>query len=130
MLGEEDVKKQLQNEEIKEKPLPEDSTEPRGDALVLEDNQLRKIVEEVGDRTADPSKYSREIKQIVEFVKNTTGAKEYNDILWEIRLLSSKVGKDAMGASQIMRIYRYVYLNSEKQSIDRELKKFNHVNSI
>lgn len=127
MLGEEDVKKQLQNEEIKEKPLPEESTEPRGDALTLEDNQLRKIVDEVGEKTADPSKYAREIKQIVEFIKNTTGAKEYNDILWEIRLLSSKVGKDAMGASQIMRIYRYVYLNSEKQSIDRELKKFNHV---
>ena len=130
MLGEEDVKKQLQNKEIKEEPLPEESTEPRGDAFTLEDNQLRKIVEEVGEKTADPSKYAREIKQIVEFVKNTTGAKEYNDILWEIRLLSSKVGKDSMGASQVMRIYRYVYLNSEKQSIDRELKKFNHVNSI
>lgn len=130
MLGEEDVKKQIQNEEIKEKPLPEESTEPRGDALTLEDNQLRKIVEEVGERTSDPQKYAREIKQIVEFIKNTTGAKEYNDILWEIRLLSRKVGKDAMGASQVMRMYRYVYLNSEKQSIDRELKKFNHVDSI
>ena len=130
MLGEEDVKKQLQNEEIKEEPLPEESTEPRGDALTLEDNQLRKIVEEVGERTSDPQKYAREIKQIVEFIKNTTGAKEYNDILWEIRLLSRKVGKDAMGASQVMRMYRYVYLNSEKQSIDRELKKFNHVDSI
>lgn len=129
MLGEEDVKKQIVNKEVEEKPkIEEESKEPRGDAFTLEDAQLKKIVDEVGEKVADPSKYSREIKQIVEYIKATTGAKEYNDVLWEVRLLSNKVGRDSFGASQIMRIYRYVYLNSEKLSIDRELKKFNHVN--
>lgn len=128
MLGEEDVKKQIKNNEVevKEKAPEVESTEPRGDAFTLEETQLKNIIKEVGDSAIDPSRYLKEITSIVDYVKQSTGAKDFNDILWEVRLLSNKVGRDAMGESQIKRMYRYAYLNNEKASIERELKKYEY----
>lgn len=129
MLGEEDIKKQIKNNEVeaKEEPKPqEESTEPRGNAFTLEDSHMRSIAKELGDSYGDVAKYSHELNTIVDYVKTSTGAKEFNDILWEIRLLSSKVGRDAMGELQIKRVYRYAYLHNERASIDRELKKYEY----
>lgn len=128
MLGEEDVKKQQLNKELPGKDeTPKVESADVSNAFTLDGTRLRGLVKELAPEAQDHERYSHEISEIVDFVKNTTGAKEWNDILWEVRLLSKQIGNDVMGQSQLQRLFRYVYLQNERTKIDRELKKESYV---
>jgi len=128
MLGEEDIKKQQLNNEIDTKIneiKPESSSV--SNAFTLDDIKLETLAKELDPNMQDYERFSHQINEIVNYVKNVTGAKEWNDVLWEVRLLSKELGNDALGQSQLQRLFRYVYLKNEQSRINRELKKENYV---
>jgi len=117
MLGEEDLKAKPVEVEVK----PEVEVEPHI-VVGTDDLTLKKVGEALGEDSYE--KYSGELRDIIDFVKREFGAKELNDILWEVRRIKSELGT-GYDDSVVKRLYRYVYLRNEKASIDNELRRFN-----
>jgi hypothetical protein len=108
----------LQHKNMDE-PVNEAVKEPV--ALVGDTFTHQAVIKELGDKIEDSERYSKELNAIIEYIQRTKGARDMNDILWEVRLLSGSLGREGLGGKQLSRLYRYVYLQNEKSSIDREL---------
>lgn len=119
MLGAEDVKKfQIDNPQVAtetKETLPGTST--------MLDNALvhSQVGQHLGLASLETEKYGHEIDRIVEWAK-ANGAKTLDDILYEIKYLSNKLGHNPM-EKRIKTIGRYVFLSSEKQKINQEIER-------
>jgi hypothetical protein len=104
-------------DDVKTDNAPTTTTSVIGDSVAHE-----QIAKTLGDKIETP-RYTKELDAIIEYVQRTKGAKDLNETLWEVRFLSNQLGKDSWGGLQVSRVYRYVYLQNEKSSIDRELNQ-------
>jgi hypothetical protein len=120
MLGAEDLKK-LQAE----MPTPVQTTPqetPTGNNVVFDKALLEQNIGSVlGLASLEASKYSYEINNIIDWAK-ANGAKSMDDILYEIRYLSSTLGNN-MDEKKIKTISRYVFLANEKTKLNQEMER-------
>lgn len=117
MLGEEDLKAKPAVVVEEPEPEPKDTTAVIG----ADDLTLKKVGEALS--VDNYERDSAEIKAIIEYVSRQFGAKELNDIIWEVRRLKNELGT-GYNDQPLKRLYRYVYLQNEKSSIDNELRRF------
>lgn len=80
---------------------------------------------EVSDATGA---YSDEIKAIIEYAKNQLG-KDYShdQLAWLVRDLDMRIGSTPFGEKRIYKVARFVILNKQKASIDKELEQYREV---
>jgi hypothetical protein len=120
MLGAEDLKK-LQAE----MPTPVQTTPqetPTGNNVVFDKALLEQNIGSVlGLASLEASKYSYEINNIIDWAK-ANGAKSMDDIIYEIRYLSSTLGNN-MDEKKIKTISRYVFLANEKTKLSQEMER-------
>jgi len=119
MLGAEDVKKfQIDNPQVTtqvQETLP-------GNNTVIDNTILHsQIGQQLGLASLETEKYGHEIDRIVEWAK-ANGAKTLDDIIYEIKYLSNKLGHNPM-EKRIKTISRYVFLSTEKQKLNREIER-------
>ena len=119
MSGAEDVKKfQIDNPQVTtqvQETLP-------GNNTVIDDAILHsQIGQQLGLASLETEKYGHEIDRIVEWAK-ANGAKTLDDIIYEIKYLSNKLGHNPM-EKRIKTISRYVFLSTEKQKLNREIER-------
>jgi uncharacterized protein YoxC len=79
------------------------------------------IAKEIGVEIKETTKYNHDLKLILDYVKQK-GAKTLNEVIWEVRELSNKVGKPAFG-HPITKMSRFAYLYTERNKIDKELAR-------
>jgi len=79
------------------------------------------IASALGLASLEASRYSQEIKDIVEWAR-LNGAKTMDDILYEIRYLSNILG-NREGEKKIKTVARYVYLTNEKNKVQTEMER-------
>lgn len=111
-------------EEAKEEEVVEIKSEDVPVKLLKDTDQVvvSEIGRELGVETKETTKYDRDLKLLMEYAVNR-GAKNLNDVLWEIRQLKNKVGKEAMGDS-IKKYSRYAYLYNESVAIEKEMARY------
>lgn len=119
MLGAEDVKKlQIENPQV----TPEVKESIPGNNTVLDNVLLHaQIGQQLGLATLEAERYSHEINKIVEWAK-ANGAKTMEDILYEIKYLSNRLGNNPM-EKKIKTVARYVFLATERQRINTEMER-------
>lgn len=87
-----------------------------------------KVTEALTGSIEGNSKYSMELDSIIEWAK-ANGAKNTEDIVWEVRHLLTNLGSPKLGDNPIRYLYRYVFLVNEKRKINKELQEFENVNT-
>ena len=109
MLGAEGVQKiQLENPELMTTPR-EVVSETRTSLPPTDSFTEMGVASALGLASLEASKYTQEIKDIVEWAKSN-GAKTMDDILYEIKYLSNMLG-NREGEKKIKTVARYVYLS-------------------
>lgn len=119
MLGAEDVKKLQSNN-------PSFSSQRD---ISVTDNQVYiegaidevRIAQVLGLASSEASQYSMEIKNLIDWARSN-GAQNMDDILYEIRSLSNKLGNSS-DERKIKTLSRYIFLTKEKQRLDIEMDR-------
>ena len=75
----------------------------------------------LGLASLETGRYSQEITDLIDWAK-ANGAKTMDDILYEIRYLSNKLGNNP-NEKKIKTISRYVYLSGERSRLNTELER-------
>lgn len=120
MLGAEDVKKYQNENPIQvETQVKEDipANNLNFDNLILR-NQ---IGQQLGLATLEVEKYSGEVNDIIDWARSN-GAKTPEDIMYEIKYLSSQLGNNPM-EKKIKTVARYIFLTKEKQRLNTEMER-------
>jgi hypothetical protein len=118
---------ELQKEAL-ENPTPEvDITKLESRELPVHSQQdgdflKGKIAEVLGHSISDAEKYDVELNRIMDWAKNK-GAESIEDILWEVRYLSTRLGTPGVGESRIKWLHQYIFLENEDAIIKGQLKK-------
>lgn len=128
MLGAEDVKKiqaETQANTVETQGQSEE-TQPQLQEPVQEfaiPNQLAslKVAELFGISSVELAQYDTEIQRILDYV-DTFDPKSVDDIIFHIKHLDSQIGT-VMGENKIKTISRYLFLNREKQYIERKMER-------
>lgn len=120
MLGAEGVK-QLQSEQPEilqkpENPIQVNENFAANDALVS-----MQVAQVLGLASLESGKYSQEIKDVIDWAK-ANGAKSIDDIMYEIRYLSNKLGNNP-NEKKIKTISRYVFLSNERSRLNNEIER-------
>jgi hypothetical protein len=120
MLGAEGVK-QLQSEQPEilqkpENPIQVNENFAANDALVS-----MQVAQVLGLASLESGKYSQEIKDVIDWAK-ANGAKTIDDIMYEIRYLSNKLGNNP-NEKKIKTISRYVFLSGERSRLNNEIER-------
>lgn len=121
MLGAEGVKQlQSQNPEliqqsVQQAPVERDNFAPDNAVLNLQVAQL------LGLASLEAGRYSQEITDAIEWAKSN-GAKSLDDILYEIRYLTNRLGNNP-NEKKIKTISRYVFLANERNRLNTELER-------
>jgi hypothetical protein len=120
MLGAEGVK-QLQTEQPQILQKPEATPEVRDN--FTPDNFVisSQVASVLGLASLESGRYSQEIADVIDWAK-ANGAKTMDDILYEIRSLSNKLGNNP-NEKKIKTISRYVYLSGERSRLNTELER-------
>lgn len=120
MLGEEDLKAHPQT--TQSTVVVDDTPKPSNDVGMGDrETACRKVAETLGVK--DYAKHTGNLDAIIEFISREYGAKELNDIIWEVRRLKNVLGT-GYDDNPIKTLYRYVYLKNEQSSIGNELRRF------
>ncbi len=120
MLGAEGVK-QLQTEQPQIFQKPE-ATPQVTENFTLDNSVVSSQVASVlGLASLETGRYSQEITDLIDWAK-ANGAKTMDDILYEIRYLSNKLGNNP-NEKKIKTISRYVYLSGERSRLNTELER-------
>jgi hypothetical protein len=120
MLGAEDVKKIQAEMPTTVQTTPQET--PTGNNVVFDKALLEQNIGSVlGLASLEASKYSYEINNIIDWAK-ANGAKTMDDIIYEIRYLSSTLGNN-MDEKKIKTISRYVFLANEKTKLSQEMER-------
>lgn len=69
----------------------------------------------------DINKHSKELTAIKEFVSRDNPNATNEDLVWGVRELLMRMGTPKFGESNLDRLYQYVYLRNEKDSIEKKL---------
>lgn len=121
MLGAEGVKQlQSQNPELIQQSVPQtpverDNFAPDNAVLNLQVAQL------LGLASLEAGRYSQEITDAIEWAKSN-GAKSLDDILYEIRYLTNRLGNNP-NEKKIKTISRYIFLANERNRLNTELER-------
>lgn len=121
MLGAEGVKQlQSQNPEavqqsVPQAPVERDNFAPDNAVLNLQVAQL------LGLASLEAGRYSQEITDAIEWAK-ANGAKSLDDILYEIRFLSNRLGNNP-NEKKIKTISRYIFLANERNRLNTEMER-------
>jgi hypothetical protein len=120
MLGAEGVK-QLQTEQPQIFQKPEAT--PQVTENFTPDNSIvsSQVASVLGLASLETGRYSQEITDLIDWAK-ANGAKTMDDILYEIRYLSNKLGNNP-NEKKIKTISRYVYLSGERSRLNTELER-------
>lgn len=120
MLGAEGVK-QLQTEQPQIFQKPEAT--PQVTENFTPDNSVvsSQVASVLGLASLETGRYSQEITDLIDWAK-ANGAKTIDDILYEIRYLSNKLGNNP-NEKKIKTISRYVYLSGERSRLNTELER-------
>jgi hypothetical protein len=120
MLGAEGVK-QLQTEQPQIFQKPEAT--PQVTENFTPDNSVvsSQVASVLGLASLETGRYSQEITDLIDWAK-ANGAKTMDDILYEIRYLSNKLGNNP-NEKKIKTISRYVYLSGERSRLNTELER-------
>lgn len=118
----EEATKEAQDTSVATKePIVDEGDKP---ITYLEDSDslvTSEIAKELGLEIKETTKYNHDLEIILDYVKQK-GAKTLNEAIWEVRDLSNKAGKPAFG-HPITKITRFAYLYTERNKIDKELKR-------
>ncbi len=118
MLGAEDVKKvQLETPVIA--PIMEE-IKPQ-DVVIPGEMAKLKVAEMFGINSYDVGKYEHDINRILEYV-NTFNPQNMDDIIYYIKSLGARLGTNNL-EKQIKTMSRYLFLNNQKQQIERDLER-------
>ena len=120
MLGAEGVK-QLQEQQPQIFEQPEVNTGTREN--FAPDNTLvtMQVAQLLGLASMEAGRYSQEITDAIEWAKSN-GAKTMEDILYEIRYLSNRLGNNP-NEKKIKTISRYIFLASKRNRLNTELER-------
>jgi len=118
MLGSEDVKK-VQLEEPVIAPIIEE-VKPQ-DVVIPGEMAKLKVAEMFGINSYDVGKYEHDINRILEYV-NTFNPQNMDDIIYYIKSLGARLGTNNL-EKQIKTMSRYLFLNTQKQQIERDLER-------
>jgi len=80
--------------------------------------KLQPIAEILG---GDINKQSKELNAISDFLMKENPKAQMEDIAWSCRELLLRLGTPRFGESNLDRLYQYVFLRTEKDSIDKKL---------
>jgi flagellar hook-length control protein FliK len=120
MLGAEGVK-QLQSQEpqIFQQPVtqPQVSENFAPDSAVLN----MQVAQVLGLASLETGRYSQEITDAIEWAK-ANGAKSMDDILYEIRYLSNRLGNNP-NEKKIKTISRFIFLSGERNRLNTEIER-------
>jgi hypothetical protein len=120
MLGAEGVK-QLQSQEPQafQQPVnePQVSENFAPDSAILN----MQVAQILGLASLETGRYSQEITDAIEWAKSN-GAKTLDDILYEIRYLSNRLGNNP-NEKKIKTISRYIFLSSERSRLNTEIER-------
>jgi hypothetical protein len=120
MLGAEGVKQlQIEQPQIFQKP----EATPQVTENFTPDNSVvsSQVASVLGLASLETGRYSQEITDLIDWAK-ANGAKTMDDILYEIRYLSNKLGNNP-NEKKIKTISRYVYLSGERNRLNTELER-------
>jgi len=119
MLGAEDVKKlQYDNPSlVSPKDISVTNNQIHIDGAI---DEVR-IAQVLGLASSEASQYSMEIKNLIDWARSN-GAQTMDDILYEIRSLSNKLGS-SFEEKKIKTLSRYIFLTKEKQRLDIEMDR-------
>jgi hypothetical protein len=120
MLGAEGVKQlQIEQPQIFQKP----EATPQVTENFTPDNSVvsSQVASVLGLASLETGRYSQEITDLIDWAK-ANGAKTMDDILYEIRYLSNKLGNNP-NEKKIKTISRYVYLSGERSRLNTELER-------
>lgn len=120
MLGPEDLKKQQQQEEVKPEVQPTTDNIP-APSVINEVIAVNRVAEILGDDKA--GEHKRELAKIVEWATKQKGVTNLDDLAYEIRDLARRLGRGFDLEPMVKKMYRYVYLQNERASIDQEIGK-------
>lgn len=67
-------------------------------------------------------KYAHQIDRLMEWAR-VKGAKDSEDMVWQIRQLANRVGGPTIGNNWAQHLSTYAYLEMEKLKIDKQLKE-------
>jgi hypothetical protein len=120
MLGAEGVK-QLQTEQPQIFQKPE--VTPQVTENLTPDNSVvsSQVASLLGLASLETGRYSQEIADVIDWAK-ANGAKSLEDIIYEIRFLTNKLGNNP-NEKKIKTISRYVYLSGERNKLNTEIER-------
>lgn len=126
MLGAEDVKKiqqETQANTVEPEAKVEQTTPQEQTKEFAIPNQLAslKVAELFGISSVELAQYDTEIQRILDYV-DTFEPKTVDDIVYHIKHLDTQIGT-VMGESKIKTISRYLFLNREKEYIERRMER-------
>jgi hypothetical protein len=124
MLGAEDVKKiEIETPEITTTTVI-DAAKPQ-DVIIPGEAAKMKVAEMFGINSYDVGKYEHDINRILDYV-NTFNPQNMDDIVYYIKSLGARLGNNNL-EKQIKTMSRYLFLNNQKQQIERDIERMNNV---
>lgn len=124
---------QLQKAELEQADQPYEEPSASDERRLIQtahesDDFLKsKITEVLGHSPAEANKFDMELNRILEWARNT-GAESIEDILWEVRMLSSKLGTPGLGESRIKWLHQYIYLENEESIVRSKMEAMHSLN--
>lgn len=92
------------------------------DPFVGDDMKLR-VGRSLGlDKFSDVKKYQHNIERLIDWGKEK-GAKDAEDLIWNIRQLANRVGSAPLGQNTTQHLSTYAYLEMERMKIDKQLEE-------
>ena len=124
MLGAEDVKKiEIETPEITTTTVI-DAAKPQ-DVVIPGEVAKMKVAEMFGINSYDVGKYEHDINRILDYV-NTFNPQNMDDIVYYIKSLGARLGSNNL-EKQIKTMSRYLFLNNQKQQIERDIERMTNV---
>ena len=77
------------------------------------------------DNDGDKSKYDLKAKDILQWAKSQTEDHSPENLKWIIRDMEFKIGSPGVGEKMIDYLHSYIGLATQKEEVDKKLKKFN-----
>jgi len=119
MLGAEDIKNtQVIAPEVTATTITESKPQ---DVIIPGEVAKMKVAEMFGINSYDIGKYEHDINRILDYV-NTFNPQNMDDIVYYIKSLGARLGTNNL-EKQIKTMSRYLFLNNQKQQIERDLER-------
>jgi hypothetical protein len=120
MLGAEDVKKIELEAPIVDTAVITETIKPN-DVVIPGEMAKLKVAEMFGINTFEVGRYEHDINRILEYV-NTFNPQNMDDIVYYIKSLGARLGSNNL-EKQIKTMSRYLFLNNQKQQIERDIER-------